>query len=110
VQISFAKRKLQKTCEEHRSLKKMFGDGCGNKIAVRLADLRSAASLEEFRALPGGCHELAGDRDGQLALDLPDGKRLIFKPSEDPAPTKEDGGLDWGAVDAVEVIEIVDYH
>jgi proteic killer suppression protein len=110
LQISFAKRRLQKTCEEHRSLQKEHGDGCAKKIAARLADLRAASSLGDFRHLPGGCHELSGDRDGQLALKLPDGKRLIIRPFENPAPTKQDGGLDWSAVDAIEIVEIVDYH
>lgn len=110
MQISFAKRRLQKTCEEHPRLQKEHGDGCARKIAARLADLRAAGSLEDFRHLPGGCHELDGDRDGQLALKLPDGKRLIIKPSENPAPTKKDGGLDWSSVEAIDVVEIVDYH
>lgn len=51
-----------------------------------------------------------GDRDGQLALKLPDGKRLVIRPSANPAPTNEDGGLDWNSVDAVEVVEIANYH
>lgn len=110
MEISFAKRSLQKTCESHRSLQKKHGTSCATKISSRLADLEAASSLEEFRNLPGGCHELDGDRAGQLALKLPDGKRLIIKPSADPVPTKNDGGLDWTAVDAIVVIEIVDYH
>jgi proteic killer suppression protein len=110
LQISFAKRRLQKTCEGHRSLKREHGDGCAKKVAARLADLEAASSLEDFRHLPGGCHELGGDREGQLALRLPDGKRLIIKPSENPAPTTPEGGLDWSAVEAIEVVEIVDYH
>jgi proteic killer suppression protein len=110
LQISFAKRQLQKACERHRSLQKEHGNACAKKIAARLADLRAASSLEDFRHLPGGCHELGGKRKGQLALKLPDGKRLIIRPSENPAPTKEGGGLDWSAVEAIEVIEIADYH
>jgi toxin HigB-1 len=110
LQISFGKRRLQKTCEEHRALVKEHGATCAKRIAGRLADLEAAGCLEEFRHLPGGCHELDGDRDGQLALKLPDGKRLIIRPSADPAPMTEGGGLDWGAVEAVEIVEIVDYH
>ena len=110
MQISFPKRRLQRTCESHRALQKEHGASCAKKISARLADLEAAGSLEVLRYLPGGCHELDGNLDGHLALNLPDGKRLIFKPSAEPAPTKEDGGLDWTAVDAVEVLEIVDYH
>lgn len=83
---------------------------CAKRIAARIADLEAATSLEDFRHLPGGCHELDGDRDGQLALKLPDGKRLVIKPTSDPPPTTEDGGMDWTAIEAIEVIDIVDYH
>lgn len=110
MQISFAKRRLQKTCEEHQSLQKEHGVACAKRVAARLADLEAASNLEDFRHLPGGCHELDGDRDGQLALKLPDGKRLVIRPSANPAPTNEDGGLDWSSVDAIEVVEIVNYH
>jgi proteic killer suppression protein len=110
LQISFGKRRLQKTCEEHQSLQREHGAVCANRISVRLADLAAATSLEEFRHLAGGCHELDGDRDGQLALDLPDGKRLIIRPTADPPPTINTGGLDWGAVEAIEVVDIVGDH
>lgn len=75
----------------------------------RLADLQAVKCLGDMRNLPGRCHELSGDMAGRLALDLPDGKRLVFKPAE-PCPVKADGGLDWKAVDAVEILEIVNYH
>jgi proteic killer suppression protein len=38
------------------------------------------------------------------------GFRLVFRPTAEPPPTKEDGGLDWTAVDSVTVVEITDYH
>lgn len=110
MQISFAKRKLQKTCEEHRLLQKEHGVACAKRIAVRIADLEAASCLEVFRNLAGGCHELDGDRNGQLALKLPDGKRLVIKPTDDPPPALAEGGLDWTAVEAIEIIDIVDYH
>lgn len=110
MQISFAKRKLQKTCEEHRLLQKEHGTACAKRIAVRIADLEAASCLEVTRHLGGGCHQLDGNRDGQLALKLPDGKRLIIKPTEDPPPAKADGGLDWTAVESIEIVDIVDYH
>jgi toxin HigB-1 len=110
LQISFAKRKLQKTCEEHQLLQKEHGVACAKRIAARIADLEAAACLEDFRHLPGGCHELSGDRNGQLALKLPDGKRLVIEPISDPPPVKEGRGMDWTAIEAIEVVDIVDYH
>jgi toxin HigB-1 len=110
LEISFGKRRLQKACEERRALQKEHGAACAKRISARLADLAAAPTLEEFRHLPGGCHELDGDRDGRLALKLPDGKRLVIRPGVDPMPTLDSGGLDWGAVEAIEIVDIVDYH
>jgi proteic killer suppression protein len=76
---------------------------------TRLADLRAAATLAEFRRLPGRCHELDGDRRGQLALELEGGKRLIFSPTGSDVQ-RANGGLDWDLVTEVRVIEVIDYH
>lgn len=110
MDLSFANRKLQKLCESQPALKRAYGKDGARKVMARLADLAAAASLEEMRTLPGRCHELGGDRKGQLAVDLAGGKRLVLEPAANPPPEKEDGGLDWGAVDAVRVLEIIDYH
>ena len=110
MEVSFATPALKKLCESGTALQRKHGQSCAKKIKTRLTDMRAAPRLEEFRHLPGRCHELEGDRKGQLGLDLADGKRLIFKPTHDPPPLKEDGGLDWRAVEAVQVLEIVDYH
>ena len=63
-----------------------------------------------MRHLPGHWEELLAKRHGQLSCRLAGGLRLIVKPTKQPAPTKPDGGLDWRAVDSVNVIEVVDYH
>lgn len=110
MQISFASKKLKEICEEERALRRQHGETCARKVKSRLLDLEAASSLEVMRSLPGHCHELTKERAGQLALRLSGGKRLIIQPTTDPVPTKPDGGLDWSAVDAVEIVEIVDYH
>jgi proteic killer suppression protein len=62
-----------------------------------------------MRFLPAArCHELKGDRRGQLAVDLTHPHRLLFTPVD--AKEREDGGLDWTSVTAVVIEEIVDYH
>jgi len=76
----------------------------------RLSDLRAAATLEEMRNLPGRCHELAGDRAGQLGIDLAGGRRLVIAQAGG-WPTEKAGGAHlWAEIDAVQVLEIVDYH
>jgi proteic killer suppression protein len=60
--------------------------------------------------LPGSCHELHGDRAGQLAIEVTKGMRLVFKPTDNPPPTKPDSGLDCDAVVAITILEVTDYH
>jgi len=102
--------KLQKLCASGRDLQRQLGTAGAKKAKSHLASIAAADTLAEFRHLPGRCHELEADRAGQLALNLPDGKRLVFEPTDDPPPTKPDGGLDWAAVRSVRILEIGDYH
>lgn len=110
MDIAFSNTRLQKLCSSARELRRELGEGGAKKAAAHLASLRAASSLDEFRSLPGRCHELGAERAGQLALALSDGKRLIFEPAVDPRPTKADGGLDWTAVRSIRILEIADYH
>lgn len=110
MEIWFESRRLQRILSSERELVRRFGASGARKIQARLAQLEAADTLEDMRDLPGRCHELSGDRSGQLAVDVENPNRLIFEPTENPAPTKADGGLDWEAVTAITVIEIVDYH
>ena len=56
------------------------------------------------------CRQPESDLAGHLALDLDGGRRLVMRPKDDPAPTKDDGGLDWSRVASVIVTAIEDYH
>jgi plasmid maintenance system killer protein len=79
-------------------------------IRRRLDDLKAASYLEVMRNLPGRCHELKGNRAGQLSLDLDGPFRLLFRPEKEPPPAKPDGGLDWTQVTAVVLVGVVDTH
>ena len=103
-------KRLKELCESERALQLVHGETCARKVSGRLQDLEAAASLEDMRSLPGACHELSGDRAGQLAIRVGGGKRLILEPASIPAPAKPDGGLDWPEVSAVRVVAIHDYH
>lgn len=73
--------------------------------------MRAAANLGILRPpFPGRCHELKGERAGQLSVDLVHPHRLVFVPSDDPPPEHPEGGLDWGLVTSVTVIAIEDTH
>jgi proteic killer suppression protein len=110
VRILFATAKLEKLGNDDSFARKQLGpDGC-RKLRRRLDDLEAAASLEDFRHLPGRCHELKGDLAGLVALDLHQGWRLVVEPANDPVPVKPDAGLDWTRVTAIRVVAVEDYH
>ena len=93
-----------------KNLVREYGFERARRILRRMDDMIAALTLEEFRNLPGRCHELLGERKGQLSLDLDGPFRLIFEPSSDPVPLKSDGGLDWNGVTAVHILDVVDTH
>lgn len=109
MELSFATKKFKKLVENGGKLQGEYGDRMAEKIKTRLADLESASCLEDFRTLPGRCHELTGNYEGCFALDLVHPKRLIFKP-EGVVPRLENGATDWAKVKSVIVIEVTDYH
>ncbi len=110
VELTFAKRKLEASMASHEARVRAFGAERAGKLNTRLTQLHDAERLEDMRGLPGRCHELHGDRQGQLAVDVTKNYRLIFKPTDHPPPQKDDGGLDWSKVGAITILEVEDYH
>jgi toxin HigB-1 len=106
MDISFSDSRMQRRCESERDLRRTYGANCAKKILARIADLAAVASLDECRGLPGHCHELNGDREGQLAIEVARGRRLIFEPAHG-CPS---GAMVWTEIDAIVLVEIVDYH
>lgn len=85
------------------------GSGLSQEVASRLSDIEAAANVRELPPL-GNPHPLVGDRQGQFSVSLVSGKRLVFQPDDDPAPIRQDGGIDWSEVTAVTIVFIGDYH
>lgn len=110
VRIRFQTKKLEKLANCGKTAAKALGPLSAKKLRARLDDLDAAEFLEDFRSLPGRCHELKGNLKGSLALDLHGGRRIVFEPDHDPAPVKEDEGLDWKQVTAVLITDMTDYH
>ncbi len=108
MEITFADRKLQKLCEQQAVAQKKLGANCARKLKTRLADLGAASYVRQL--VVGRPHPLKGDRVGEFAIDLEGGKRLVFKPGNDPIPLMEDGSIDWSEVTTVCIIFIGDYH
>ena len=110
MDIVFKNNKFEKECNNQRLLEKQHGKERAKRIRRRLDDLRAANVLEDMRNLPGRCHELLHDRSGQLSLDLDHPYRLIFESTNEPIPTKPDGGIDWTKVTAVMILGVENTH
>ena len=81
------------------------------KLQQRMMELKAAENLTDISRLPPArCHELKGNRKGQLSVDLEHPYRLLFVPADNPIPKKEGGGLDWDRITEIEIIEIIDTH
>ena len=109
--LYFKTRKLQKICNNASEAVKKLGVKMASKLQQRLMELKAASCLADVSKLPPQrCHQLSGDRKGQLSVDLEHPCRLLFIPANDPVPKTADGGLDWAMVTEIEIIEIVDTH
>ena len=110
MEVRFATKKLADTLTQRKLRVREYGEVVAKKAVIRLAALSSATTLDGMRNAAGRCHELHGNRAGQLAVDLTGNLRLVFRPTEQPPPTKTDGGLDWNAVTKVTILDVTDYH
>ena len=99
MDITFATKKLAKQLNEGKSMTKLHGAPRAKKLQVALAKLWAAPSLAVFAPpmrRPHRCHELTGDRQGQLSIDLDHPFRLLFRANHDPLPILESGGPELG--------------
>jgi proteic killer suppression protein len=111
VDILFADSQLEKECNTEKRLVRRYGDERARHIKLRLSQLRAANTLEELRFLPQAkCHELHGDRAGQLSVTVGYPYNLIFEPVADCEIHLPDGGLNWKAVTAIRVLGVENYH
>ena len=110
MKVEFLDLRLKKACEDKATRQRQFQKAAADKLAARLDDLAAASTMETVLHLPGSWEELTGDRKGQFSCRLDKKLRLVIRPTTQPSPAKPDGGLDWGAIDAVTVLEVVNYH
>ncbi len=111
MRIFFKTRKLQKICCESAKSRKQLGAKCAQKLQQRMMELRAAETLSDISYLPPPrCHELTGNRAGQISVDIEHPYRLLFIVANDPCPKLESGGLDWNSIAEIEIVGIVDTH
>ena len=109
MEIRFKNGRLQNLIESEKELKRHYSANLAKQVQIRMYQLKSSSNLEELFRVKGKWHPLKGNRKGQYAASLPDGERLVIRPSE-PVPHKEDGGIDTSKVDRIIVIAIENYH
>jgi plasmid maintenance system killer protein len=112
MDITFRSKKLEKQLATEKGLTKLGRDRKA-KVRVRLQEFRAAQTLADLApplSKPARCHELTGDRKGELSVDLDHPYRLIFVPNHDPVPERKEGGLDWQQVTSITIEEIADTH
>ena len=108
MEIKFKDKKLQALCQKQRVAVKRLGSACAHKLRSRLADLAAASRVSDLVA--GNPHPLSGEFQGQFALNLTGGWRLVFAPANDPVPRRDDASIDWSAVTIVSIEYIGDNH
>lgn len=80
-------------------------------IINRMAVLQVASNLALVPTTrPERMHQLTENLKDQFAVDLVHPYRLIFKPNHDPLPRKDDGGIDRQRVEAITILDVIDYH
>jgi hypothetical protein len=55
-------------------------------------------------------HQLKGERQGQISLDLDHPYRLLITVANTPVPQKDNGSINLSKVTAVMVLEVKDTH
>lgn len=111
MDIVFRNSKLEKLCNNRAYREQQYGPQRAKLLGRRLDELRAADCLADIAKLPQTrCHELKGDRKGQISVDLDHPYRLLLVVADEPVPLKPDGGLDWGKVTAIEIIRVEDTH
>lgn len=108
MKLIFASKQLKSICEIENLATKKFGAPVTKKLKSRLADIVAAERVGDL--VLGRPHPLKGNRQGQFALTLHGGIRLVFEPSMDEVPRTDNGSINWPDVNGVNVVFIGDYH
>lgn len=110
MEVFFVDARLKQACESVTERQRRWGQPAAKNLKTRLDDLRASRCMEDMRGLPGRWEELTGDRVGYFSCRLDKALRLILRPTSQPPPAKEDGGLDWQSIDRMTITEVVNYH
>lgn len=110
MEVSYKSKKLETYLSDEKKMQRRFGV-LAKKLKLRIKQLKAAENLAIMHTFPSArCHELKGERKGQLCVNVSGNYRLIFEPNHNPTPKKEDGGLKWSGVSQITMLEVEDIH
>lgn len=109
MRIIFTSKRLGKRLSTEKEMVRAYGAECAEMLKRRLLELEAAPTMAQIPPF-AGCHPLSGEYKGCFAVKLKQPYRLIFKPSADDLNLKRDGSLDLSSVDAIVIVDVVDYH
>ncbi len=108
MDIDFLDKKLRNLCENQREAITKLGTECAKKLRSRLSDLEAVNNVSELAV--GHPHPLEPDNLREFAVDLSDGKRLVFQPNHEVTPLNEHNNTDWLNVTKIKIVYVGDYH
>ena len=108
MKITFADTDLEAMCRQQKLANRKLGALSAKKLQLRLVELFNADHVGEL--VSGRPHPLQGARQGDFAVDLYGGDRLVFRASHQSPPLKPDGSISWSEVTEVTIVQLGDYH
>jgi len=108
LELAFESQELRAICEVETEARRKLGDAVAEILKHRLADLRSAASVED---VPAGRPRVLGDSGGRLvALDLASGYRIVIGCNHIKPPLTDGGDINWGRVTRIKILGVEMQH
>jgi len=108
MRLEYLDDNIKSWCLEQKKAVRILGPDAAKKLRSRLSDLKAASNVSELVA--GRPHSYKGNTEKRFSLDLAGGKRLLFIPTTNPPPLKDDGGIDWRLVKEITIVFIGDNH
>ena len=105
MELAFAKKFLRELCENEARAQQDLGTNVAKKLKRRVADLRASPCVKDLVA--GRPHELSGNRNRHVALELCEGYCIVISNNHAHVPMLDSGGTDWSRVSRVKIVEIV---
>ena len=115
MEINFNSPKIEKQCNSQKEAIRAFGPKVGKKLMLRMEQLRAVECMSDLNKLPHlqsslRSHLLNPKKLGRFAVGVVDKWRIIFRPTRNPFPLKQDGGIDQEKVFEIDILSVEDYH